>query len=250
MQAGGYGSPLVRNMSSKADLEHLKMEMMETEAILISQTETETGFHYRAYVGDMASMDYDKVEQFYMPIVEVLLNAEENDTVEFLISSGGGYLKAFMVLFNAISQTNAMTVANIVEDASSAASMLALVCDELVVNPLSSMMIHTISSGWQGPLSDEIPAHDFKKLHTRKLLEYVYADFLTQDELDKIFLGDTKYLAADEIMDRWEKVEEAQQEAQLEAQDAFNQAQLEGMTKYIEEQGYKVTKVKNASKSS
>ena len=86
----------------------------------------------------------------YRDLINALYMANETDEFNFFINSSGGDLNACMAIVEAVKSTSAFVRAIINGEAHSAASIIALSCDEVVVTDSASMMIHTASYGTGG----------------------------------------------------------------------------------------------------
>ena len=160
----------------------------------------------------------------------MMLEANEEDVVQLLIASPGGRLDGLNVLLEGIRATSAHVVGVSLGEASSAAAILALNCDETVVTNSSEMLIHNVRYGTFGKASD-ISAH---VLHTNKMAERLFretfAGYLTEQEIVQVLDGREMFLDPDEISQRLqnrdkfhaeqEKILEAEIQKQIEASEA------------------------------
>lgn len=160
----------------------------------------------------MVSLDEPFLEpKHYRNVVAMMLEAKEEDTVMFLINSPGGLMDGLLTLLDAIKQTDATTVAVLVGQVSSAASMLALHCDEVEVSDNSTMLCHNISYGTGGKGADVLSHVKHVSKTSDKLLRSTYKDFLSTQEIDDMISGKEIYLDADEIQDRLDAREDSRQ---------------------------------------
>jgi ATP-dependent protease ClpP protease subunit len=143
--------------------------------------------------------------KYYRQAVQAISNTSEGDIVEFEINSGGGRLDGLLAILTAMQKTDALTVANINGECHSAASMLALNCDNVYVSPYATMLCHHVSYGTAGKASDI-------KLHVNhiqsvceKLFRQTYHLFLTEDEIESCLEGYQLWLDSDEINRRLEQ---------------------------------------------
>ena len=88
-----------------------------------------------------------KEPSYYREVVQALLVAEEDTEVTFIVNSPGGDYEGLLHLASAIHSSKARTVAHITGRAASCASMLPLLCDEVIVSPYAEMFIHFIETG-------------------------------------------------------------------------------------------------------
>ena len=167
--------------------------------------------------------------RYYREVFHMLLEAGENDIVSFFINSPGGNKNGLLTLLEGIKLTQATTKAVIVGEAHSAASILALHCDELYVSDSATMLCHHVRYGVQGKDAD-ILAH---ALHTSQtssdLIKDTYKDFLSDAEIQDILSGKELWLTAEEIKERAVKRDII--EAEREVQELEQEAETEVETK-------------------
>ena len=145
-----------------------------------------------------------KGPEHYARVFEMLLDAGPEDVVHFLISSPGGRADGLTNLLEGIKLTEAFVVGVIVGDASSAASILALNCHDVVVLDGAQMLCHTARTGFGGKHPDLEAYTAHSKKVTEKLLRSTYEGFLNEEELHSVIKGGELYLDADEIRARLE----------------------------------------------
>jgi len=102
--------------------------------------------------------------------------------------------------------TEAHTVAVLIGSCDSAASILALNCNEIVVTASAEALVHSCRFGSAGKAAD-IAAHTTHTLKTtEKLARQTYGDnFLTETELNQMLDGKEFYFDADQLRERLER---------------------------------------------
>jgi len=148
----------------------------------------------------------------YRAVVQMLLNASEDDSVVYLINSRGGRMDGLQTLLEATKMCKAQTTAVILGECASAASILALTCDSVHVTESSSMLCHSVSMSTGGKHSDVVAhlAHMTKTTHN--LMRKTYEGFLTEDELSSMLDGREIFLDANDIIEHLEQREEYQEQ--------------------------------------
>lgn len=145
---------------------------------------------------------------YYDNIVDALDRASPVDVFIFNINSPGGRFDGLVSLLDAIENTEALVIGNIVGEAASAASIFALKCHQLRVSPYGEMLAHSSRYGFVGKSADNV-SH---VLHTAKVTDRVmreaYEGFLSEEEIEQVLNGKELYLDAEEIMQRLEAREE------------------------------------------
>ena len=145
-----------------------------------------------------------KDQSYYRQVVQRISELSENDVVKFEISSPGGNLDGLFSILSALEKTKAITVAILNGKVHSAASMLALNCDQIFVSENAYMMIHSASFGSVGKMYDVTSHVDFVKKQTKKLVDSTYEGFLSPEEIEDVHKGIEIWLDADEIVVRLE----------------------------------------------
>lgn len=159
-----------------------------------------------------------KPPEHYSRVFEMMLDAGEDDLVDFFIVSPGGRLDGLSVLLEGIRLSDAHTRAILIGEASSAASILALHCGEIIVTDSAEMLCHHCLYSTGGKAAD-ISAHveHITKI-TEKLLRNTYQGFMTEPEIAALLDGKQWYFDADEIRARLEmrdKYLESKYEAEM-----------------------------------
>lgn len=145
-----------------------------------------------------------KDQSYYRQVVQRISELSENDVIKFEISSPGGNLDGLFSILSALEKTQATAVAILNGKVHSAASMLALNCDQIFVSENTYMMIHNVSFGSVGRMSDVTSHVDFVKKQTKKLVDSTYEGFLSPEEIEDVHKGLEIWLDADEIVVRLE----------------------------------------------
>ena len=139
---------------------------------------------------------------YYRGIVQMLMNSTEEDTVIFLLNSPGGALNGLVALLEGINMSEANTLAVIIGECQSAASIFALHCDQIFVSDNATMLAHNVSYGTGGKGSDILSHVQHVSKTSEKLLRKTYEHFLDQQEINEMINGREIYLDADEIKQR------------------------------------------------
>lgn len=177
--------------------------------------------HYHPIDGYIESF-----EQFD-ELVELLLTVPEGDVVRLYISSGGGRLDVADMIVARIceAQQRGVTVnAELGFTCASAATFIALSCDEIHPSPLTQFTVHPWSSGkpW-GFATTHLNDAIYDKKQSDRFMKEVYSGFLSTEEMESVleFPRDLHY-DAEEVLERWENMQ------------AYRQAQFEKMLAEIQ----------------
>lgn len=163
--------------------------------------------------------DYITNPSYYRNVIHTLDHASENDLVVFHINSGGGNVMTTMQICNSIDNTEARTVAVCHGITASAATAIALRCDEIYVTPGNSWLCHQPTWGSVGKTRDVRDEVDFFTKELIKWCHNVYEGFMTQEEIeDMIESGKDILMTDDEVKNRLEQRNEYLQEKMEEEQ--------------------------------
>lgn len=153
----------------------------------------------------------------YRELICALYMAGEQDEFNIFINSNGGNLDSCMAIVEGIKSSPAFVRAIINGSAHSAASMIALSCGEIIVTESASMMIHTASYGSSGSTHNVKSHTDFSTVYINKILDKIYAGFLTEPELVEVKKGVEMWFSAEDIVDRLNKRQEHRTAAKTDA---------------------------------
>jgi ATP-dependent protease ClpP protease subunit len=190
-------------------------EELETQAEPLIVCTQHVSNHYKI----MISQSFGEVQN-YDSAYNTLLEATEDDVVEFVINTFGGNYYALTQLISGIMQTDAHTIATITGTAASCGSMLALSCLEIRVLPMGEILIHNGSaSSPTSKIADSVKATLFLSKQMERSFRMIYAGFLTEEEIVQCLNGAEMHMDSDEINGRLEKLQEYR-ESMVESQTA------------------------------
>ena len=175
-------------------------------------SKTTLGYFMKQKVATQYTVTIDEAftePSYYRGVVSMLMGASEEDTVIFLINSPGGRLSGLLTLLEGVNMTDATTLAVLVGECSSAASMFALHCDQVFVSENATMLCHNVSYGTNGKGSDVLAHVNHVAKTSEKLLRSTYLNFLSEKEILELLNGQEIYLDSDEIKARLEQKQKA-----------------------------------------
>jgi ATP-dependent protease ClpP protease subunit len=146
-----------------------------------------------------------KEVMYYRPIIEKIRSLGEHDEVELIINSPGGSVQSAISLINAIQSTDASVVAVVDNYAGSAASLIALACPAIGVAPHSTVMLHNYTMGSFGKGGDITTHVNYTDAAVKKLMQEVYLGFLSDKEMQELFMGRDFYFNTEETTTRLEQ---------------------------------------------
>lgn len=150
---------------------------------------------------------------YYRQAFQVLRSCQRGDLVRIFISSPGGNLNSALIFKNCIEQCEGDVVAIIEAEAFSAASLIALSCPGIEVKPYATMMLHSASFGSGGSVQNVRDHVEFTGRHAESLMEEIYKDFITEDELLDLKKGRELWFDYKQIGERLDVMFEARQAA-------------------------------------
>jgi len=157
----------------------------------------EVGKTYKVYL-----TNHIDVPHTYNQLVHLLQVAEHYHTIELYINNGGGAIDSAFFIIDAIKSTDAHVVAHLSGTVASAATIIALSCDDVICSKYLSFMIHNYSTGTSGK-GHEIKAYqNFTDRELNKAFREIYTGFLTEDEMTRVIEGADMWLNEDEVADR------------------------------------------------
>ena len=143
--------------------------------------------------------------KYYRQVLTRLDSLVEGDELELRINTYGGSLDSTLALVTLIQQTEANVIGYIDGVAASAGSIIALSCPTVHVSPHATMMVHSAFGGSAGILNNLANHSSFIDKQVKALMKDVYAGFLTDEELEQVYLGRELWFNSEEICERLER---------------------------------------------
>jgi ATP-dependent protease ClpP protease subunit len=134
----------------------------------------------------------------YRQLTVMLEILTPSDTVVFKINSYGGNAYTMIQIYNSIKKTKAHTVADVTM-AMSAGAIIALACDEILVTPFSTFMIHSIQTRVGGKISDVKNTVEYDVKFNNQIIRKVFKGFLSGREINQVINGTEIWLCCDEL---------------------------------------------------
>ena len=215
----------------------MKQKMNNEEVLDLLQTYEQLGYSLSSITHNKFEFNLDediKEPSYYRSLIEVLNNATEQDLVVLNINSCGGQLDSAISIIDALRNTRANTLAWISGSAYSAAGIIALSCQNLEVGEFATLMCHNSQYGLGGYTTDIKDRAVFEHKMISKIMHSVYKHFLSVDEVEAVLSNKTIWMDADEIVERFAKMQEKLQdefEAELEALQKEQEYDVEDVVK-------------------
>ncbi len=143
---------------------------------------------------------YGAIREFsdYKDLFRALKEAQYGDTLELRINSPGGDVSIGTMIVQAIKETQATVVCNVVYPSCSMAADIAVSGDYLVMQPHTFLMFHTYSCLDGGKSGDLLQSVAHNDLSIKMMMEEIVCPFLTKKELKKMHAGEDIYIRAED----------------------------------------------------
>ena len=179
--------------------------------------------------------------EYYRNAISLLRNeVGEKDTVHVYISNGGGMVHTASLITDAMATCKGKIVGFLSGQCCSAATAIAMHCDEWVVGNNLHYMVHGITYGVLGKATDIEAQQDFTKKWGEKLFRDTYTGFLTEDEMElTLKYGKEHWFDTNDVKERLQNFAEhrqKQQEAAIEDVLSLQTEQSSEMEKVLHKQ--------------
>lgn len=153
---------------------------------------------------------YEGIEQpsDWAEELDVINQAGQDDTIVLDLCTPGGCLSTALLFNRALTSTLAHTVAIIGPECSSAGSVIALSCQEHILDRTSELMCHTSQFGIVGKEVDIFEHVTFSRRRLEKLFNIVYSGFCTQSEINSMIDGKPMYFDGEDLENRLDNLYE------------------------------------------
>lgn len=155
--------------------------------------------------------------------------ASETDTIKLLINSPGGRKDSTDSLRTAIRECAAPVIACLTGNVASAATAIALACDDIEVTEQLEFMVHNFTAGVGGKAHEIYAQVDFWKKEGWAWATETYGGFLTEDEMKIVLGGEDLYFNAEEVRERWANVMRLRDEEREEFEKTIYEQAIEAM---------------------
>jgi ATP-dependent protease ClpP protease subunit len=143
--------------------------------------------------------------EHYTEWFDIIRHAGKNDAIQIYINSYGGDLFTAIQFLRVLGDTEATVIISVEGACMSAATMVFLCGDVFEVSSHSMFMFHNYSGGTFGKGGEMLDQLKHERVWSEKLLREMYADFLTDKEIDAMLNNKDLWMDGDEVIDRLEK---------------------------------------------
>lgn len=153
----------------------------------------------------------------YIEWFDTIRNASSVDSIRIYINSPGGDLYTTLQFLRVMADTEAHVTTSVEGACMSAATMVFLHGHSQEVTPHSLFMFHDYSSGTFGKGGEQYDQIQFERAWSKKFMTEVYADFLTEGEIESMMHNKDIWMDSDEVVKRLtalaeKRAKEAQQD--------------------------------------
>lgn len=138
----------------------------------------------------------------YIDWFDTIRNASSVDTVRLYINSPGGDLYTTLQFLRVMSDTEATVITSVEGACMSAATMIFLHGHMQEVTPHSLFMFHNYSAGTFGKGGEMYDQLQFERKWSENFMREVYADFLTEEEIQSMLHNKDIWMDSEEVVKR------------------------------------------------
>ena len=174
-------------------------ELMNKPSQVISKTYVNNEYYLYLH-GDIGSPD-NFLEHFAL-----YRTATQHDVIFLYVNSNGGSLETGMEYIRHMRECEAPIICILGMEVASMASAIALEATDLIIDDMSTMLVHSFSYGAMGTEYSIYNQATFNKRLNERWMKSHYSNFLDDQQLSDALKGVDILLDSDEIKERWEKL--------------------------------------------
>lgn len=138
----------------------------------------------------------------YRNLLQALRTSTEDDEIRIWIDGPGGYLHTALAIIDSINNSNAQVTVIVTGRAYSAHSIIALAAPMLVIGERARFMLHAGTYGVYGKEGEIQSRIEAEKRELDFVVNEFYKDFLTDDEIKLLKVGQDYWFDSNEINQR------------------------------------------------
>lgn len=139
----------------------------------------------------------------YNEMCYMLDNAKQGSKADLYLNTPGGVVDTAFMIADVIRRSKAKVTAHLAGTVASAGTLITMACDDIVVAPFTSFMIHNYSGGAVGKGHELKARQNFVDKQLNEAFESFYLGFLTKEEMTQVIDGTDFWMGAEEIQERW-----------------------------------------------
>jgi ATP-dependent protease ClpP protease subunit len=145
-----------------------------------------------------------EVPAHYNELCFILDQAQKGDESHVHINNLGGVIASANMLYYAMINSKATIIGHLSGDVASAATVLTMACDDIVITPYTQFMIHNYSGGVQGKGKEAKDQMDFVNNEINESFRDYYIGFLTEEEIADVIEDHDIWLNSAQVLERWD----------------------------------------------
>lgn len=174
-------------------------ELMNKPSQVISKTYVNNEYYLYLH-GEIGSPD-NFLEHFAL-----YRTASTHDVIFLYVNSNGGSLATGMEYIRHMRECEAPIICILGMEVASMASAIALEATDLIIDDMSTMLVHSFSYGAMGTEYSIYNQATFNKRLNERWMKSHYSNFLDDQQLNDALKGVDILLDSDEIKERWDKL--------------------------------------------
>lgn len=140
---------------------------------------------------------------YYRGLLQYLRNMNEHDQLRIWIDTPGGSLDSALALIDGIQNCKGEVITIVTGNAASAGSLIALSSPNLVLGDRARFFIHAASYGVGFSKQSDIETYvESNKSLLREVMKEAYSGFLSEEEMELLFIGKDFYFRGEELEER------------------------------------------------
>lgn len=138
--------------------------------------------------------------EHYIDLIQALRTAEPQDTIFMYLNTNGGNLHTTIQILSAMRSSAASVVTCLEGQVCSAGTFIFLKGDKKIVNPNCTFMIHNYSQASSGRAHEVMSQIGYMEKYFETLAQDIYGDFLSEEELRRVFSGEDLWMQSAEVV--------------------------------------------------
>lgn len=139
----------------------------------------------------------------YNEMCYVLENAKRGSRVRLHLNTPGGVVDTAFMIADVIKRSKAKVTAYLSGTVASAGTLITMACDDIVIAPFTSFMIHNYSGGAVGKGHELKARQAFVDKQLNEAFGSFYLGFLSEEEMKQVIDGTDFWMGEKEIQERW-----------------------------------------------
>ena len=185
-------------MNKQSDDDFIDGIIMSTTKGMVARKVTSSLYEF--YLSGEITAPNDYIEWF-----NTIRHALPDDSIKIYINSGGGDLFTGIQFLRVLAETEALVIVSVEGLCASAATLVFLSADVFEVTTHSSFLFHNYSSGVWGKGGEQFAQVTHERKWSEQLLNSVYEDFLSKEEINSLLDNRDIWLSTDEVVERMNK---------------------------------------------